>query len=132
MKKIIVICFMLLGCVNVYSQENYVPANPEIKPKFIGDLNKYLSEHIVYPKDAEKQEIQGIVYVSFIVEKDGSISTVKIAKGITASLDSAAVNVTRQMPKWSPSMDNGQAVRCKYDMPVHFVLPNKNAVKAKE
>ena len=86
------------------------------------ELRKYLSEHIKYPVIAQENGIQGRVVVSFVVEPDGSISNVQVVRGVDPSLDKEAVRVCKQMPKWNPGKQNGQAVRVKYNLPVQFKL----------
>jgi protein TonB len=92
------------------------------KPQFPGDIYKYLQEHIEYPEEAKETNIQGIVYVSFIVEKDGSITSVSILRGVNTLLNQEAVRVVSHMPKWTPGQQNGHGVRVNYMLPIHFVL----------
>ena len=95
------------------------------QPQFPGGdaaLFKYLSANVKYPAVAEENGVQGRVLVEFIVERDGSISEVKVAKGVDPSLDREAVRVVSSMPRWSPGMLNGEAVRVKYTTPVTFRL----------
>ena len=84
----------------------------------------YLSSHLQYPVVAQENGVQGRVVVSFVVERDGSISDVKIARSIDPSLDKEAVRVVKSMPKWNPGKQNGSAVRVKYNVPVSFKLQN--------
>lgn len=97
----------------------------EVMPQFPGGpsaLSEYLSQNIHYPVVAEENGVQGRVFVSFVVEKDGSLSQLKVAKGVDLSLDKEALRVVRSMPKWIPGKANGKAVRVKYTMPVTFKL----------
>lgn len=97
----------------------------EEMPSFPGGdkkLMEYLSENIRYPKECEEICVQGRVIVSFIVEKDGSISNVKVAKSLDPLLDKEAVRVVSGMPKWNPGRQNGVAVRVRYIIPVTFRL----------
>ncbi len=87
-----------------------------------GALFEYLSNNIKYPKDAEKQGIQGRVIVRFVVEKDGSVSDVKIVRSIHPLLNKEAIRVIQLMPKWYPGMQNGKPVRTNYTVPVMFRL----------
>ena len=89
-----------------------------------GALMSYLSSHLQYPVVAQENGVQGRVVVSFVVERDGSISDVKIARSIDPSLDKEAVRVVKSMPKWNPGKQNGSAVRVKYNVPVSFKLQN--------
>ena len=137
MKNLIVFCFALLGITNAYSQNK--PGNndkvytiAQVKPTFIGDFNKYLSDDIVYPKDAKDNHVEGTVYVSFIVEKDGSVDSVKVTRGYSHSLDAEAIRVIASSPKWKPAVQNGEAVRFKYVLPIHFNIPDDNSSKSKK
>ncbi|HTA26267.1 MAG TPA: energy transducer TonB [Bacteroidia bacterium] len=92
------------------------------QPKFPGDINKWLADHIDYPEQAKDANIQGTVFVSFIVEKDGSVSAVKILRSVNSYLDNEALNVIKKMPKWTAGQQNGHAVRVSYNVPIRFVL----------
>ncbi len=97
----------------------------EQQPSFPGGnaaLMQWLGQNIHYPAVAEENGIQGRVVVSFVVEPDGSISNVQVVRGVDPSLDKEAVRVCKQMPKWNPGKQNGQAVRVKYNLPVQFKL----------
>ena len=91
-------------------------------PGGMGALMQYLSSHIKYPVIAEENGIQGRVICTFVVERDGSITDVKIAKSVDPSLDKEAMRVVSSMPKWIPGKQNGSAVRVKYNVPVSFRL----------
>ena len=97
----------------------------EQMPSYPGGPNAlfaYLSTIIHYPEDAEENGAQGRVIVTFVVENDGSISEVKVAKSVFPSLDKEAVRVVSSMPRWNPGKQNGKAVRVKYTVPVTFRL----------
>ena len=97
----------------------------EQMPSFKGGdaaLMEWLSKNIKYPVVAEENGIQGRVVATFVVERDGSITDVKIVKSVDPSLDKEAVRVLKNMPKWIPGKQNGQAVRVKYTVPVTFRL----------
>ena len=100
-------------------------------PDGMAGLMQYLSTNVRYPKDAKESGTQGRVIVSFIIEKDGSISNAKVAKPTYSSLDEEALRVVSNMPKWTPGKQNGQAVRVKYSVPVSFRLGNKEATNVK-
>ena len=87
-----------------------------------GALMQYLASNIKYPVVAQENGIQGRVIVSFVVERDGSISDVKVARSVDPSLDREAQRVVKSMPKWKPGKQNGSAVRVKYTVPVVFRL----------
>ena len=103
----------------------------EKMPEFPGGnaaLMKYMEENIKYPEEARKKGIKGNVYVSFIVEKDGKISGVKVLRGIGGGCDEEAVRVIQNMPAWTPGQNRGQAVRTKFNIPLKFML-NDDAPK---
>lgn len=105
--------------------ENKVFEVVEQMPSFPGGpsaLMKYLSENIKYPVVAQENGVQGRVVVSFVVERDGSITDVKVARSVDPSLDREAMRVVRSMPHWIPGKQNGSAVRVKYNVPVSFRL----------
>ena len=111
------------------------PDNPifevvEHMPEFTGGgmpaLMEYLSKNIKYPEAAMKKGIQGRGIVQFVVEKDGSITNVKILRGVDPELDKEAVRVVSAMPKWKPGTQKGEAVRVKYTVPVMFRLTEDN------
>ena len=97
----------------------------EQMPEFPGgqaELLKWISEHIKYPAVAEENGIQGRVVATFVVERDGSVTDVKVVRSIDPALDKEAIRVLKQMPKWIPGKQNGSAVRVKYTVPVTFKL----------
>jgi len=128
-KKNLILFIFLFGFSRLYSQTTQ-PANTanqiytfvEEIPVFQGDITAYLSKNIRYPKKARKKNIEGSVYVSFIVEKDGSVSNVKIIRSVEGgkSLDKEAVRVVSHMPKWKPGMQSGEPVRVQYTLPIRF------------
>ena len=87
-----------------------------------GALMSYLASNIKYPVVAQENGVQGRVIVSFVVERDGSISDVKVARSVDPSLDREAQRVVKSMPRWKPGKQNGSAVRVKYTVPVVFRL----------
>lgn len=97
----------------------------EVMPQFPGGdqaMMKFVSENVQYPEEAKEKEISGRVMVGFIVEKDGSISDVKVAKGIGGGCDEEAVRVVKAMPKWKPGKQDGKTVRVSYTMPFFFKM----------
>ena len=97
----------------------------EEMPQFPGGnsaLMEYLGKNIKYPVVAEENGIQGRVVCTFVVERDGSITDVKVVRGVDSSLDKEAVRVVKSMPRWIPGKQNGSAVRVKYTLPVTFKL----------
>jgi protein TonB len=97
----------------------------ESMPEFPGgdaDLYKYLAENIKYPQMAKESGIQGRVFVTFVVERDGSVTDVKVLRGIGGGCDEEAIRVVKNMPRWTPGKQRGKAVRVQYNLPVKFTL----------
>ena len=97
----------------------------EVMPSFPGGqgaLFEWLSKNIKYPVVAEENGVQGRVIVTFVVERNGSITDVQVAKSVDPSLDKEAVRVVKAMPHWIPGKQNGSAVRVKFTVPVTFRL----------
>ncbi|MBR5935821.1 MAG: TonB family protein [Bacteroidaceae bacterium] len=98
-------------------------------PEFPGGnaaLLDYLRKNVQYPEVAKQFDIEGRVLVSFIVEPDGSIDSIKTAKSLQLMVDMAACRVIAEMPKWKPGKQNGKAVRVSYTVPVNFRLAETN------
>ena len=99
----------------------------EEMPEFPGG-ERALLEHlskIEYPDFEREANIQGTVYVSFIVEKDGSINDVIVLKSVSPNLDKLALERIKSMPRWKPGKQRGKAVRVKYTLPIRFVLDDQ-------
>jgi TonB family protein len=96
-------------------------------PGGIQAFGDYLSENIRYPVEARQKNVQGKVFCSFIVEKDGSISGLKVVRGIGSGADEEAIRVLSAMPKWEPGTQNGANVRQLYTVPISFSLSDTPA-----
>ena len=97
----------------------------EIKPMYPGGdaaMMKYLQKNIKYPIQAKEQGIKGTVFMRFVVEKDGSVTDVEVAKGVNPLLDAEAKRVVASMPKWAAGKQNGTNVAVQYTLPVKFDL----------
>jgi periplasmic protein TonB len=97
----------------------------EDQPSFPGGEEariRYLQENLRYPQMAREAGIQGTVFVTFVVERDGSVTDVRVLRGIGGGCDEEAVRVVRNMPRWNPGRQRGQAVRVQFNMPIRFVL----------
>jgi len=102
-------------------------------PKFPGGesaLMEYVSKNVAYPEEAKEKEIQGRVFIGFVVEKDGSVSNVKVLRGIGGGCDEEAVRVIKGMPKWKPGMQKGKPVRVSYQIPINFKLDDDAQTKS--
>lgn len=97
----------------------------EKMPSFLGgpvDLFNFLSKNIKYPSEARKNKVKGRVYVSFVVEKNGSLSNIKVLRGIGSGCNEEAIRVVKSMPKWNPGKQRGKIVRVQYNLPIRFPL----------
>ena len=97
----------------------------ENMPEFPGGdlgLMKYIKKNIKYPKIAKDYNITGKVYVSFIVDKTGSVTNVKVVRGVDKNLDAEAVRVIKSLPKYKPGKQRGKAVRVMFTIPIKFKL----------
>lgn len=87
-----------------------------------GALMEYLGKNISYPQLARESNIQGTVYVTFVVEPNGSISNVKTLKGIGGGCDEEAIRVVKNMPSWKAGKQRGKPVRVQFNLPIRFIL----------
>lgn len=97
----------------------------ESMPGFPGGeqaLNKYLYENIKYPQMAKESGIQGRVFVTFVVEKNGEVTDVRVLRGIGGGCDEEAIRVVENMPKWTPGKQRGKPVRVQFNLPIKFTL----------
>ena len=135
MKRLIFMSLMATCCLTTVLAQKTVVSQKDQKedpftvvedmPAFPGGMEamiQFISSNIKYPADAKKQKVDGRVLVNFVVEKDGSITEVKVIKPTFPSLDAEAVRVVKAMPKWKPGYQNGQAVRVQFAMPINFSL----------
>ena len=97
----------------------------ETTPAFRGGQQKlfeFLGNNLVYPKEAKEAGIEGVVFVEFYIEKDGTVCDAKVLRGIGYGCDEEALRVIGLMPKWSPGKQRGKAVRVRYTLPINFKL----------
>ena len=94
----------------------------EKMPRFNGDLNKWLRENLRYPARCAEIGIGGKVFVEFVVEKDGSISSINVVRSADPDLSQEAIRVVKAMPKWIPGMQRDKAVRVRFTIPITFQL----------
>ncbi|GGD42102.1 cell envelope biogenesis protein TonB [Emticicia aquatilis] len=111
--------------VELPEEDNTAFITVEVQPSFMGgnsEMYKFLSKNLKYPTAAQRANIQGKVFLSFIVEKDGSITDIETMKGIGFGCDEEAMRVVKLMPKWIAGKQNGRNVRVKFTIPVFFRL----------
>ena len=101
----------------------------EQEPSFAGGIDKfykYLQNNIRYPAVAKENNVQGKVFVTFVVERDGSLTDIKVVRGIGSGCDEEAMRVLRNSPKWKAGIQNGRPVRVQYTMPISFTLQTED------
>ena len=107
-------------------------------PEFPGGMEammKFVADNVKYPEEAKDKNIEGRVFVGFVIEKDGSVSNVKVLRGIGGGCDEEAIRVVKSMPNWTPGKQKGEPVRVSFQMPFMFKLtdgPSKQPVKESE
>lgn len=97
----------------------------EKQPEFPGGISKfygYLSKAIKYPPMAQENNVQGKVFLSFVVEKDGKLTDITVTRGLGSGTDEEAIRVLKASPRWNPGIQNGKPVRVKYNINVNFTL----------
>jgi protein TonB len=85
-------------------------------------LREYLSENMKYPSEAREKNVQGTVFVAFVVQADGTITDAEVIKGIGKDCDDEARRVVAAMPPWQPGRQSGKAVAVRYSLPIRFVM----------
>lgn len=138
-----IVLFLILITVSVTGQtkvssENQDPVYKEVdrmplfKGKDAGEFSNWVANEIKYPAEAIKKKIIGNVVVTFIVEKDGSVSNVKVLKSVP-SLDEEAVRVISGSPEWTPGFKDGKPVRVSFVIPVNFraTFPSDEKLRVK-
>lgn len=94
----------------------------EKMPRFNGDLNTWLRKNLRYPARCAEMGIRGKVFIEFVVEKDGSISSINVVRSADPDLSQEAIRVVKAMPKWIPGMQRDKAVRVRFTIPITFQL----------
>lgn len=115
---------LLSGQEGIATDEPFIMV--EVMPSFKGgDINKFrdwVGKRTNYPQAAYDNKIRGKVFLTFIVEKDGSVSNVTVVKGVSPLLDSVAVKAISESPKWNPGLQRGQPVRVRFQIPLNFMF----------
>lgn len=117
-----------------YAQEekDSITEIPDTEAQFPGGteaMMKFLSENIEYPEISMVLGDQGRVFVQFVIEKDGSLSNIKILRGVTTEIDSEAIRVIHKMPNWTPAIYNDEIVRARATLPINFILKSSGGDK---
>ena len=133
MKKLILLVALALFCSTSAMAQTVVEDDAiflvvENEPEFPGgedSLYAYIARNIKYPEAAKKEKIEGRVFVTFVVEKDGQVSSVKLLRDIGGGCGQEAIRVVKSMPKWKPGTQRGKPVRFQFNMPVSFGLQDE-------
>lgn len=115
--------------------ENRVYTSVEKKPQYpggMGSFKRYIDRNLKYPEKAKKDSIEGVVVMQFVVEKNGDITSPRIVRNLEPSLDSIAMKLVKNMPKWVPGSDHGTIVRCRYSVPISFKIPVPKPISTKK
>ena len=131
MKKILLFLLVLFYVPSIFAQDEiftYVETTPEF-PGGLSEMYVFLGKNMKYPTKAMDNNIQGTVKLSFVVEKNGEITDVKVLNGIGSGCDKEAVRVVQLMPNWSPGFQRGKAVRVQYTLPLTFQLDESKSKK---
>jgi periplasmic protein TonB len=121
----LLVYFISFNTLNAQEISNDVFVVVEDPPTFPGGneaIATYLAKNLNYPNAAHDAKIEGTVYASFIIEKDGTVSNVKIIRGIHPDCDAEVIRVISDMPRWNPGKQRGQPVRVQFNLPVKFRL----------
>jgi periplasmic protein TonB len=109
------------------SDDNEVIDFAEVMPEYPGGeagLRIWIAKNLKYPQIAIQNEIEGIVFVQFVIDKNGMMSNVRVARGIDKALDEEALRVVKTLGNWKPGMQNGKPVRVNFTIPIRFRLEN--------
>ena len=134
--KLVSLFIALFLCLPLFAQKESVPRIdsegvyliPDEMPKFPGGMQammKYLATNVKYPVEAQKKGVSGRVIIQFVVMEDGTPGQGKVVRGVDPLLDEEALRVVKTMPKWSPGMADGKAVKVRFTIPVMFSLSKK-------
>lgn len=130
MKKIITLLLVtIISFVSFSQNDNSVLLIAETMPEYPGGqvaLRTYIAQNVEYPQVAIDNDIEGTVYIRFIVSKTGEVKKPTVMRGAAPSLDSAAVAVCRTIPDFTPGMQAGKTVNVWYTVPIVFQLNNNN------
>ncbi|MDG1332630.1 MAG: energy transducer TonB [Crocinitomicaceae bacterium] len=121
----------MLSGVKAQGEEFPLPTTETEFPGGASELKKFIKTNLRYPESAILNKDKGRVYVSFIVEADGSLSDVHLINSITQDLDAEGLRIFALMPKWTPGKLEGENIRVKCRMPINFEMDAKSFRKAK-
>ena len=108
--------------VRLMDEDTTIMVVAEVQPEFNGNLNQWIGENVQYPEEAYANQIDGRVFVTFVIEKDGAVTHARVVRSAHPLLDAEALRVIAGMPKWKPAMSGGKAVRFEKTLP-HVHIP---------
>lgn len=116
----------VISCTDevVEEEEVHIFVIAEEMPEFRGNLFKYVAEHVVYPEIAKENDIQGTVYVGFVIDEKGKVTDVTLVRGVDPLLDKEALKVVENLPDWKPGKQSGKNVKVRMNIPIKFQLAN--------
>lgn len=132
--KLFLLALIIVVTVSVKAQTNaasvqdttvYMSKDVTVKPQFVGGMQtmgSFLNSNVRYPKYAREHNIQGKVLISFIIEKDGTLTGFKIIKSVSKELDAETMRVMKLSPAWEPAKIDDRVVRCWFEMPLSYTL----------
>jgi TonB family protein len=135
MKKLIVLIIVIVIPFISFSQDSkeqdtcHTFYAVEQMPEYPGGTNallQYIADNIHYPQTAKENNIQGKVFVNFIVDETGQVTNVRVVKTVETLLDAEAVRVIKSLPLWKPGMQKGKTVRVQFTIPINFALYSTN------
>ena len=106
--------------VRLMDEDTTIMVVAEVQPEFNGNLNQWIGENVQYPEEAYANQIDGRVFVTFVIEKDGAVTHARVVRSAHPLLDAEALRVIAGMPKWKPAMSGGKAVRFEKTLPITF------------
>jgi protein TonB len=130
MRKLFFLALMGIAmCVNTAKAQNtdkvYDFVSIDKQPEFPGGMKRfyeYLGQAIKYPALAKRNNVEGKVFLSFVVEKNGFLTDIKVTKGLGSGTDEEATRVLKNSPAWNPGLIGGKPIRVKYNINVNFSL----------
>lgn len=146
MREVLIVALVLFSWQNVFAQHpaDTVFTEVDTMPYFYGcswtagdalakrkcsdrALVEFISKYLVYPPEAKENELEGTVYVSFVVDEEGLVRGAQVIRDIGGGCGAAALDLLREMPRWEPGLKNGQPVKVRLNLPVQFLLRDKDA-----
>ena len=128
-KLLILLFFLFAGTIALAQQKEQqkgdvfmeVEQMPEYPGGFDG-LKSFITDNVKYPEQAKKNKVEGKVFISFVVDKDGSVTDAQVVKSVDMELDKEALRVVNTMKKWTPGKQKGETVKVQYTLPIQFAL----------